>query len=108
MFIKCSFDEKEKLNYHRGKNCIEKLCKKLKESATEIVNHEKKEMVPLTHEENNFYNEQKICYKDDKSDINKGKVKDHCHYNGKSRGPVHSKCNLNYNIQKEIPIIIHS
>ena len=29
MFISCSFDKKEnKLNYYRGKDCIEKLCKK--------------------------------------------------------------------------------
>ena len=28
MFTSCSFDEKEnKLNYYRGKDCIEKLCK---------------------------------------------------------------------------------
>ena len=30
MFTRCSFDEKEnKRNYFRGKDCIEKLCKKL-------------------------------------------------------------------------------
>ena len=96
MFTRCSFDRKEnKLNYYRGKDCIEKLCKKLKESATEIINREKKEMVPLTHKENNFYNEQEICYickekfcvdKDDKDYINRKKVKDHCHYTGKFRG----------------------
>ena len=63
MFIRCSFDEKEnKLNYYRGKDCIEKLCKKLKESATDIINREKKEMVPLTHEVKIFYNEQEIYY----------------------------------------------
>ena len=50
MFIGCSFDEKgNKHNYYRGKDCIEKLCKKLKEGATEIINCEKKEVVPLTH-----------------------------------------------------------
>ena len=118
MFIRCSFDEKgNKLNYYRGKDCIEKLCKKLKESATEIINREKKEMVPLTHKENNFYNEQEICYickekfcmdKDDKNYINKRKVKDHCHYTGKFRGAAYSICNLNCNVQKEIPIIIHN
>ena len=43
MFISCSFDKKENnFNYYREKDCIEKLCKKLKESITEIINHEKK------------------------------------------------------------------
>ena len=72
-------------------------------------------MVLLTHEENNFYNEQEICYickenfcmdKDGKNHINKRKVKDHCHYTRKFRGAAHSICNLNYNVQKKIPIII--
>ena len=43
MFTSCSFDEKEnKLNYYRGKDCIEKLCKKLKECAMKIINYEEK------------------------------------------------------------------
>ena len=41
MFIRSSFDKKEnKLDYYGGKDCIEKLCKKLKESAMEIINRE--------------------------------------------------------------------
>ena len=74
-------------------------------------------MTPLTHQENNFYNEQEICYKckekfcvdkDDKDYINRKKVKDHCHYTVKFRGAAHNKCNLNDKVQKEIPIIIHN
>ena len=117
MFIRCSFDKKEnKLNYYRGKDCIEKLCKKLKESATEIINRERKEMVPLNDDENNFYNEKEKCYickerfpmdKDDENYIDKRKVQNHFHYPGEFRGVAHSKCNLNYNVQKEIPVIIH-
>ena len=43
MFTKCSFDEKEnKLDYCRRKDCIEKLCKKLKKRAMKIINYEKK------------------------------------------------------------------
>ena len=62
LYKRCSFDKKEyKLNYYRGKDCIEELCKNLKETAMEIT-VKKKEIVPLTHEENNFYKEQEICY----------------------------------------------
>ena len=46
--------------------------------------------------------------KDDKDYTNRKKVKDHCHYTGKFRGAAHSACNLNYNFQKEIPIIIYN
>ena len=63
MFTKCSFYKKEnKLNYYRGKDCIEKLCKKLRERAMKIINYVKKEMIPLTYEENKSYKEQKICH----------------------------------------------
>ena len=118
MFIKSSFDEKEnKLDYYRGKDCIEKLCKKLKKRAMKIINYEKKEMIPLTKEENKSYKEQETCYtcekkfsidKDDENSENRKKVKDHCHYTGKFRGAAHSKCNSNCKILKDIPIIIHN
>ena len=43
MFTKCSFDEKEnKPDYCREKDCIKKLCKKLKKRAMKIINCEKK------------------------------------------------------------------
>ena len=118
MFTRCSFDEKEnKLNYYRGKDCIEKLCKKLKERAMKIVNYEEKEMIPLTYEENKSYKEQEACHiceekfcmdKDDENYKNKRKVKDHCHYTGKFRGAAHSICNLRYKVPDNIPIAIHN
>ena len=95
------------------KYCIEKL----KESAMEIINYKKRDMIPLTQEENNRQNEQEICYickekfcvdKDDKDSINRKKIKDHCHYTGEFKGPAHSICNLKYKVPKEILIIIHN
>ena len=65
MFTKCSFDEKEnKLDYCRRKDCIEKLCKKLKKRAMKIINYEKKEMIPLTYDENEGmpYLQRKVLY----------------------------------------------
>ena len=118
MITKFSFDKTEdELDYYRGKDCIEKLCKKLKERAMKIINYIKKEMIPLTYEENKSYKEQEACHiceekfcmdKDDENYKNKRKVKDHCHYTGKFRGAAHSKCNLNYKVPKDISIIIHN
>ena len=83
----------------------------------EIINYEKKEMIQLTVEENISYDEQEayhICEgnfctdKDDKNYKNAKKIKDHCHYTGKFRGAAHSKCNLNYKVPNNIPVIIHN
>ena len=43
IFIRCSFDKKEnKLHYYRGKDCIENVCKNLKENAMKIIDYKKK------------------------------------------------------------------
>ena len=40
---------------------MERFCKDLKEHATKII-MKKKEMAPLTDEENKSYKKQKVCY----------------------------------------------
>ena len=63
MFTKCSFDAtKNKLDYYRGIDCIKVFCKKLKDHALKIINHEKKEMIPLSEAENKAYEEQEVCH----------------------------------------------
>ena len=48
LFPNCSFDSgKNKLDCYRGKNCMEKFCKNLKEYVTKIINYEKREIIPL-------------------------------------------------------------
>ena len=56
----CSFDDtKNKSYFYRGKDCIEKFCKDLKELGMEIINFKKKEMKPLTNKEIKSYEKQK-------------------------------------------------
>ena len=108
----CSFDDtKNKRYFYRGKDCIEKFCKDLKELGTEIINFEEKEMIPLTNKEIKSYEKQKVCHickKEFCDDKNKKKVRDHCHYTRKFRGAAHSVCNLRYKVSKEIPTVFHN
>ena len=113
LFTHCSFDKtKNKLDYYRGKDCMKKFYKDLREHATKIINYEKKKMIPLTIKEEKYYNKQKICYvckkEFDTSDKKHYKVKDHCHYTGKYRGAAHNICNLRYKILKESPIVFNN
>ena len=108
IFTHCSFDKsKNKLSYYRGEDCMKRFCKDLKEHATKIINYEKKVMAPLTKEEKENYNNQKVCYIC-KNEFIDDKVRDHCHYTGKYRGAAHNTCNLRYKIPKNIPVIFHN
>ena len=46
----------------RGKNCIEKFCKFLRNFAMKIINFKKKKMKLLTKEQQESYENAKICY----------------------------------------------
>ena len=74
----------------------------------------KKEMIPLTDEENKSYKKQKVCFICKKgfstNNDNKKyhKVRDHCHYTEKCRRAAHSICNLQYKTPKEIPVVFYN
>ena len=107
IFTHCSFDKsKNKLNYYRGKDCMKKFSKDLREHISKITNYEKKKMIPLTTEEKIYHNKQKICYickkEFNNNDKKNYKVRDHCHYTGKYRGAAHNICNLRYKVPKEM------
>ena len=93
---------------------MERFFKDLKEHATKIINYKKKEMMPLTCEENKLYKKQKICYICKKGfitdDDNKKyyKARDHCQCTGKHRGVPHKTCNLRYKTPKETPLVLHN
>ena len=122
IFTHCSFDKsKNKLNYYRGKDCMEKFSKDLREHVSKIINYEKKKMIPLTTEEKIYHHKQKMCYickKEFNNNDTAGpsslerkknyKVRDHCHYTGIYRGAAHNICNLRWKVPKEIPIVFHN
>ena len=63
LVICCSFDKSiTEWNYYRGKDCMESFCKDLRDQAMKIINYGKKEMIPLTNDEKEFYEKLRICY----------------------------------------------
>ena len=77
----------------------------------------KKEMTPLTDEENKSYENQKVCYifkkefnTDNDDDGNKKyhKVRDHYHCTGKFRGAAYNIYNLRHKTLKEISVVFYN
>jgi len=36
------------------------------------------------------------------------RVRDYCHFTGRFRGAAHSKCNMDYKVNKFIPVFFHN
>ena len=47
---------------HRSKDCMKKFCKSLREYAMKIINFKKKKMKLLTKNQQELYENAKICY----------------------------------------------
>ena len=105
-------------NFHRGKDCIKKLCEDIKTQAIEIINFKEKEMIPLTNDEKVYYEKRKYCHiyrkkvcndENEKTKYKRyRKARDHCRYTGKFRGAAHNNCNLRCKMQKEIPVVLNN
>ena len=103
-----SFDKSNnKLSYYKGEDCMRRFCKDLKDHAIKIIDYKKKDMIPLTKEEDDNYNKENICHICKKK-FNNDKVRNHCHFTGKYRGAAHNTCNFRYKIPKNIPVIFHN
>ena len=93
---------------------MKRFCADLKEHVTRITNYEMKPMDPLTEEEKESYENQKLCdicekeFCTDNNNKEMRKVRNHCHYTRKYRCGAHSKCNLNYKLVTEIPVFFHN
>ena len=76
MFTHCAVDAtKARLDYYKDYR-VNTTSKGLKEHTTEIINYEKRQMIPLTYEQNRFHKKQEVCdicrkeFNTDKNDKN--------------------------------------
>ena len=99
---------------YRGKEFMKKFCESLKEYAKKIIKFKKKKMKLLRKEQQESYENAKICFiyrekfeEKYAKDKKYRKARDHFHYTGECRVLLHSIWNLKYTIPKEITIIFY-
>ena len=96
-------------------DCMKKFCEFLREHALKIINFRRKKIMLFTKEQQESYENAKICYICDEKyeikylkDKKYHKVRDNCHYTGKYRDAAHSTCNLKYSVPKQFPLAFHN
>ena len=112
-YIKC-FDNKvcEPIlrTYTREKpedeDAMDVFIKWLEEDVKAIANIKPKEMV-FTKEDEKQFNKALECWICGEL-LGNDRVRDHCHYTGRYRGPAHNSCNLKYRKPKFIPVVFHN
>ena len=104
-----------KHDIYKPKDCMIKFCRFLRKHAMKVINFKKKKLKLLTKEQQQSYENAKICYICKERFENKYlkdkkylKVRDHFHYTGEYRGAAHSICNLKYSVPERIPILFHN
>ena len=78
----------------------------LEEDVKAIANIEEKEMI-FTEEDRKQFNKASDCWICGEY-LGNDRVRDHCHFTGRYRGPAHNRCNLKYRKPKNISVFFHN
>ena len=78
----------------------------LEEDVKAIANIEKKEMI-FTEEDKKQFNKASDCWICGEY-LGNDRVRDHCHFTGRYRGPAHNSCNLKYRKPNNISVFFHN
>ena len=87
-------------------NAMDIFIKWLGEDVKDIANIEVKEMI-FTEEDIKHFNKASDCWICGEK-LENDRVRDHCHFTGRYRGPAHNKCNLKYRKPKNISVFFHN
>ena len=107
-YIKCFIDgvrEPIKRTY-TGKDAMDVFISWLEEDVKDIANIEPKEMIS-TEEDREQFNKAPDCWICGET-LGNDRVRDHCHYTGRYRGPAHNSCNLKFRKPKSISVVFHN
>ena len=89
-----------------GVNAMDVFIKWLEEDVKAIANIEEKEMI-FTEEDRKHFNKASDCWICGE-ELGNDRVRDHCHFTGRYRGPAHNNCNLKYRKPKSISVFFHN
>ena len=94
------------LRTYTGKNAMDIFIKWLEDDVKAIANIKPKKMI-FTEEDRKQFNKASDCWIC-KEPFKDNKVRDHCHYTGRYRGPACNSCNLKYRKPNFIPVFFHN
>ena len=87
-------------------DAMDVFIKWLEEDVKAIANIEEKEMI-FTEEDRKQFNKASDCWICGEY-LGNDRVRDHCHYTGRYRGPAHNSCNLKYRKPKSISVFFRN
>ena len=87
-------------------DAVDVFIKWLEDDVKTIANIEEKEMI-FTEEDKKQFNKASDCWICGEY-LGNDRVRDHCHYTGRYRGPAHNNCNLKYRKPKSISVFFHN
>ena len=87
-------------------DAMDVFIKWLEEDIKAIANIKEKEMI-FTEEDRKQFNKASDCWICGEY-LGNDRVRDHCHFTGRYRGPAHNSCNLKYRKPKSISVFFHN
>ena len=90
----------------RGENCVDEFLDKLFNHVKYLQNLPEKPLVNTKEDEERFKKSTQCWFCG--GEIQKLKVRDHCHFSGKFRGAAHPNCNLQARKPQFTPVFFHN
>ena len=87
-------------------DAVDHFIKWLEKDVKDIANIKPKEMI-FTEEDRKQFNKASDCWICGE-ELGNDRVRDHCHYTGRYRGPAHNSCNLKYRKPNNISVFFHN